>query len=89
MKTDSTSAALILSRKIRVVLWLVFGIFVMGLAPQQKQQKQINTKLLISGYALKNIPTEQKVIIDTRSKIKFLIGHIPEAINLNNWKKTP
>jgi len=87
MKTDSTSAALILSRKIRVVLWLVFGIFVMGLAPQQKQQKQINTKLLISGFALKNIPTEQKVIIDTRSKIKFLIGHIPEAINLNNWKK--
>ena len=87
MKTDSTSGPLMLSSKIRMVLSLVLAIFLMGLSSSQNQHKQINTELLITGDDLKNISLEQKVIIDTRSKIKFLIGHIPGAINLNNWEK--
>ena len=87
MKTDSTSGPLMLSSKIRVVLSLVLAIFLMGLTSSQNLHTQINTKLLITGDELKNIPLEQKVIIDTRSTIKFLMGHIPGAINLNNWEK--
>ena len=87
MKTDSTSAALILSRKIRVVLMVVFGIFLIDLALPKNQQAQINTKLLVTRDTLKQLPTKQEVIIDTRSKIKFLMGHIPGAINLSNWKE--
>ena len=84
MKPDSTSATLILSRKIRVVLMVVLGIFLISLTSPQNQQAQINTKLLVTGDTLINLPPEQIVIVDTRSKIKFLMGHIPGAINLSN-----
>ena len=87
MKTDSTSGPLMLSSKIRVVLSLVLTIFLMGSSSSLKLNPQINTKLLITADDLKSISLEQKVIIDTRSKIKFLMGHIPDAINLNNWEK--
>jgi len=87
MKPDITSATLILSRKIRVVLMAVLGIFLIGLTSPHNQQAQINTKLLVTGDTLINLPTDQRVIVDTRSKIKFLMGHIPGAINLSNWKE--
>ncbi|MEC9423925.1 MAG: sulfurtransferase [Nitrospinota bacterium] len=87
MKPDTTSATLILSRKIREVLMALLGIFLIGLALPQNQQAQINTKLLITADTLKKLPPEQRVIIDTRSKIKFLMGHIPGSINLSNWKE--
>ena len=87
MKPDSTSATLILSRKIRLVLMVVLVMFLIGLAVPQNQQAQINTKLLVTGDTLKKLPSEQRVIVDTRSKFKFLMGHIPGAINLSNWKE--
>ena len=88
MKTDSTSGPLMLSSKIRMVLSLVSAIFLIGLSSSQNLHTQINPKLLLTGDDLKNIPSEQKIIIiDTRSKFKFLMGHIPGAINLSNWEK--
>ncbi len=66
---------------------VVFGIFLIDLALPKNQQAQINTKLLVTRDTLKQLPTKQEVIIDTRSKIKFLMGHIPGAINLSNWKE--
>jgi thiosulfate/3-mercaptopyruvate sulfurtransferase len=87
MKPDITSATLILSRKIRVVLMVVLGIFLISLTSPQNQQAQINTNLLVTGDTLINLPPKQRVIVDTRSKIKFLMGHIPGAINLSNWKE--
>ena len=86
MKTDSTSAALILSRKIRIVFWLVLGIFFMGSGPIQTREIQVNSQLLVTPGTLKNIPIKQRVIVDTRSKFKFLMGHIPGAINISNWR---
>jgi len=87
MKPDSTSAALNLSRKIRGIFWLVLGIFLIGSSPIQIPQTQVVPELLLTPETLKNIPLEQRVLIDTRSKIKFLMGHIPGAINLSNWRE--
>ena len=66
---------------------VVLGIFLISLTSPQNQQAQINTNLLVTGDTLINLPPEQRVIVDTRSKIKFLMGHIPGAINLSNWKE--
>ena len=87
MKPDITSAPLILSRKIRGIFWPVLGLVLMGLNPNHYPQKEINTKLLITPKALKSIPLEQRVVIDARSKFKFLMGHIPGAVNLNDWRE--
>ncbi|MFL2948663.1 MAG: sulfurtransferase [Nitrospinales bacterium] len=87
MKPDSTSATLILSRKIRGVFWPVLGLVLMGLIPNHYSQTEANTKLLITPKTLKNIPLDQRIIIDTRSKLKFLMGHIPGAVNLNSWRE--
>ena len=86
MKPDSTSAPLILSRKIRGVFLPVLGLVLMGLSPSHYPQTKVNTKLLITPKTLKNIPLKQRIIIDARSKFKFLMGHIPGAVNLNDWR---
>ena len=86
MKPDITSAPLILSRKIRGIFWAVLGLVLMGLSPNHYPKKEVNTKLLITPKILKNIPLKQRIIIDARSKFKFLMGHIPGAINLNDWR---
>ena len=86
MKPDSTSAALILSSKITMVFWLVSGLFLMASSPIQSQQIQVIPELLVTPETLQNIPSEHRVIVDTRSKFKFLMGHIPGAVNLNNWR---
>ena len=86
MKPDITSAPLILSRKIRGIFWTVLGLVLLGLSPNHYLKKEVNTKLLITPKILKNIPLKQRIIIDARSKFKFLMGHIPGAINLNDWR---
>ena len=86
MKTDSTSVTLILSSKIRMLFWLILGIFLIGLSPIQNPPPQTIPELLLTPETLKNLPIKERVIVDTRSKFKFLMGHIPGAVNLNNWK---
>jgi thiosulfate/3-mercaptopyruvate sulfurtransferase len=83
MKFDSTSAARNLSRKIRGVFCLLAGMILMGLSPQ----KNPTSELLLTPSDLNKIPSEQRVIIDTRAKWKFLSGHIPGAINMSNWRE--
>lgn len=83
MKPDSTSAARNLSRKIRGVFCLLAGMILMGFTPQHNP----TPALLLTPETLKKIPAEQRVIIDTRSKWKFLTGHIPGAINMSNWQE--
>jgi len=42
---------------------------------------------LITTYKyLKSIPSGELVIIDTRSKLKYLLGHIPNALHIGNWE---
>jgi thiosulfate/3-mercaptopyruvate sulfurtransferase len=83
MKLDITSAARNLSRKIRGVFCLLVGMILMGLSPQ----KNPTSELLLTPSDLNKIPSEQRVIIDTRAKWKFLSGHIPSAINMSNWRE--
>jgi thiosulfate/3-mercaptopyruvate sulfurtransferase len=83
MKPDITSAARNLSRKIRGIFYLLIGMLLMGISPH----KSTIPELLLTPSTLKKIPTEQRVIIDTRAKWKFLTGHIPDAISMSNWRE--
>ncbi len=44
-------------------------------------------ELLITPEQVQSIPQNDKVLIDTRPSWKFLLGHIPGAINLSDWKE--
>ncbi len=81
MKPDSTSGARILSRKIRVISLLLMGLFLAGLHPSHAK----GTHLLVNPEELVNIPQNQRIVVDTRPSWKFMLGHIPGAINLNDW----
>jgi thiosulfate/3-mercaptopyruvate sulfurtransferase len=83
MKPDITSAARNLSRKIRGIFYLLISMLLMGLS----FHKSTIPELLLTPSSLKKIPAEQRVIIDTRAKWKFLTGHVPGAINMGNWKE--
>jgi thiosulfate/3-mercaptopyruvate sulfurtransferase len=83
MKPDITSAACNLSRKIRGIFYLLISILLMGASPS----KNTIPELLLTPSTLKKIPAEQRVIIDTRAKWKFLTSHIPGAISMNNWRE--
>ena len=84
MKIDSTSGAHILSRKIRVNLLVILGLFLTTINAAQGFANE--TKLLITPEILSRIPQNQRVTVDTRPAWKFLLGHIPGAINLDDWK---
>ncbi len=84
MKPDSTSGARILSRKIRVSILLILSLFLTGIhAPQSFAEKGVG--LLITPAMLSAIPQDKRVVVDTRPAWKFLFGHIPGAINLDDW----
>ncbi len=42
---------------------------------------------LISSKQVQSLPENERVVIDTRPSWQYLLGHIPGAINLNDWKK--
>lgn len=77
---DSTSGKCILSRKLKflpslLILWLTHSLFTStGLAAD----------MLISAQQLASM--HNVVVIDTRPTWRFLLGHIPGAINPGNWK---
>ena len=84
MKPDSTSGARILSRKIRVSILLILSLFLTGIhAPQSFAEKGVG--LLITPSMLSAIPQDKRIVVDTRPAWKFLFGHIPGAINLDDW----
>ena len=42
---------------------------------------------LITPEQVQSLPKNERVLIDTRPSWKYLLGHIPGAINLSNWKE--
>ena len=42
---------------------------------------------LIAPEQVQSLPENERVLIDTRPSWKYLLGHIPRAINLSNWKE--
>ncbi|MBT5985616.1 MAG: rhodanese-like domain-containing protein, partial [Nitrospina sp.] len=46
----------------------------------------IGQPLTINLENLKSIQSDKLVIIDTRSKFKYLLGHIPSAVHIGKWQ---
>lgn len=44
-------------------------------------------KLLVTPKLLNSIPQQELIIVDTRSKFKYLLGHIPKAVHLGSWQE--
>ena len=44
-------------------------------------------ELLMTPAMVSAIPEHQRVVVDTRSSWKFVLSHIPGAINLGDWQE--
>jgi len=86
MKTDITSANRILSRKIRMHQNWTFFLFLLGSILFVYPSFGAEKNLTIDLESLKSIPLNKLVLVDTRSKYKYLLGHIPDAIHLGSWQ---
>ncbi len=86
MKPDITSAPRILSSKIRQRRKAVLFILLLALLLVQPPFLLAENRLLITPESLSSLPQDQVVIIDTRSKFKYLLGHIPNAVHLGSWE---
>ena len=83
MKPDSTSGASILSRKIRLSILVMLSLFLVGVDGPKRTVQGV----LMTPEVLSTLPQNQRVVVDTRPAWKFLLGHIPGAINLDNWRE--
>ncbi len=87
MKHDITSPNCILSRKIKAV-FLRVSILALGiLGMPQPALPTPDFELLITPERVQFLPKNDRILIDTRPAWKYLLGHIPGAINLNDWKE--
>ena len=85
MKPDSTSGARILSRKITVNILLLMGLFLSGVHASQSLAQ--GAEILMTPAMVSTIPENDRVLVDTRSSWKFVLGHIPGAVNLDSWQE--
>lgn len=46
-----------------------------------------DVELLITPEQVHSLPENERILIDTRPSRKYLLGHIPGAINLSDWRK--
>jgi len=86
MKPDITSANSILSRKIRMKQNKISLLFLLALMVFVHPSISVGQTLTIDPENLKSIPSNKLVIIDTRSKFKYLLGHIPNAVHIGKWQ---
>ena len=87
MKHDITSPNRILSSKIKVGFLTVSIIVLMFLGVSQPTLAGSNFELLITPNQVQSLPENERVVIDTRPSWKYMLGHIPGAINLSSWKE--
>lgn len=86
MKPDITSAHRILSSKIRKGRKAVFFLLLLGLLLVQPLSVWADSSLLTTPQFLSSIPHDEVVVIDTRSKFQYLLGHIPNAVHIGSWQ---
>jgi thiosulfate/3-mercaptopyruvate sulfurtransferase len=86
MKVDLTSGIAYLSRKNNFFSIPVFGLFCMTFFFNSFAIAEGLDRGFISPNQLSELPADRRVIIDTRSAWKFFIGHIPDAVNLSDWR---
>ena len=87
MKHDITSPNRILSSKIKVGFLTVSIIVFMVFGVSQPTIAGSNFELLITPNQVQSLPENERVVIDTRPSWKYMLGHIPGAINLSSWKE--
>ena len=87
MKHDITSPNCILSRKIKAV-FLRVSILALGIIGMPQPALSVPVfELLITPEQVQFLPKNERILIDTRPSWKYLLGHIPGAINLSSWKE--
>ena len=85
MNTDITSGSLSLSRKIKFSFLLFFLISIIVVRGGVSLANE-NFSILYHIEDLSKYSKNEILFLDSRSTWKFLLGHIPGAINLPNWK---
>jgi thiosulfate/3-mercaptopyruvate sulfurtransferase len=85
MKPDITSGVRILSIKKKVNSLLILSLFMSGIYTLKSFASEV--ELLMTPAMVSAIPEHQRVVVDTRSSWKFVLSHIPGAINLGDWQE--
>jgi thiosulfate/3-mercaptopyruvate sulfurtransferase len=85
MKPDSTSGVRILSIKKKGHILLILSLIMSGIYAPQSFAGEV--ELLMTPAMVSAIPEDQRVVVDTRSSWKFVLSHIPGAINLDDWQE--
>jgi len=86
MKPDITSEDLILSSKIRFTIFSLLLVFLAAVPAPEAASELLNRGYSITAAELRALPQKQTVLLDTRSRWKYLLGHIPGAIHVEGWK---
>lgn len=86
MKVDITRRHGNLSRKIRGSILLFFLGVAATIPAAWALSGEPKTGLSITAQELRALPANEVVIIDTRSKWKYFLGHIPGSVNLPDWQ---
>jgi thiosulfate/3-mercaptopyruvate sulfurtransferase len=87
MKHDITSPNCILSSKIKAGFLRVFILTAGILWIPQPALPAPDFGLLVTPEQVQTLPENERILIDTRPSWKYLLGHIPGAINLSAWKE--
>ena len=74
-----------MSIKKKVTILLILSLFMSGIYTPQSFAGEV--ELLMTPAMVSAIPEHQRVVVDTRSSWKFVISHIPGAINLGDWQE--
>ncbi len=85
MSIDLTNLSGILSRKIRGPALLAILLISIGVSSVSGAEKT-GLSVTVSVEELKQLPPQETVILDTRARWKFLLGHIPGAVNVSEWR---
>lgn len=86
MKHDITGENNNLSRKIKAV-FLGLLVLLTFMAGPPAPASHASFDLILTPEELVRLDPNQIILIDTRSSWKYLLGHIPGAINLPNWQE--
>ena len=86
MKSDLTSEHHVLSRKIKVLCNTMLFTILLGFTTVPPLSVAADVAVLIAPETLRLMPRKQVVLVDTRSFLKYLLGHVPGAVHLDNWE---
>jgi thiosulfate/3-mercaptopyruvate sulfurtransferase len=87
MKHDITSPNCILSRKIKAGFLTVSILAFTVIGVSQSALSAPDFELLITPNQVQSLAENERVVIDTRPSWKYMLEHIPGALNISSWKE--